>query len=118
MVGIPEGSLAGAFLVKGRYSTDLRDSRIADVVVRPFPTSPQDHGTGEHDRRSNQPERLSVQTATSHNPTLGHRIHFVYRTSGWWLSEVDAERRPPVDLTAPPVPDFPLGLLPAGVRID
>jgi hypothetical protein len=105
-------------LVKGRYSTDLRDSRIADVVVRPFPTSPQDHRTGEHERGSNQAERLSVQPATSHNPTLGHRIHFVYRTSGRRLSEVDAERRPPVDLTAPPVPDFPHGLLPAGVRTD
>src|SRR5215204_863485 len=105
-------------LVKGGYSTDLCDSRIADVVVGPFPTSPQDHRTGEHQRGSNQPERLSVQPAISHSPTLGHRIHFVYRTSGRRLSEVDAERRPAVDLTAPPVPDFPHGLLPAGVRTD
>lgn len=51
MVGIRKG--VSPELVKGRYSTDLRDSRIADVVVRPFPTSPQDHGTGEYDRRSN-----------------------------------------------------------------
>src|SRR5215217_1200178 len=36
--------------LEGRYSTDLqRDSRIADVVVRPpIPTNPQEHRTGEH----------------------------------------------------------------------
>ena len=92
MIGIPDAGLSE--LVKCRYSTDLqRDSRIADVVVRPgLPTNPQERRTSEHEQRGYQAERLGVQSAISHNPTLGHRIRFVYRTSGWWLSQVDAER--------------------------
>jgi hypothetical protein len=37
-----------------RYSPDLpRDSRVADVVVRPAsPTNPQEHRTGEQEQRS------------------------------------------------------------------
>jgi hypothetical protein len=69
--------------VAGRNSTDLqRDSRVADVVVRPAsPTNPQEHRTGEHEQRSHQTERLGVQPAISHKPTLGRRIHFVYCTA-------------------------------------
>lgn len=76
----------------------LRDSRVADVVVRPgSPTNPEEHPTGEHQQRSDQAERLGVHPAISHEPTLGRQIHFVYcarrRVSRLWAaSSTDADR--------------------------
>jgi hypothetical protein len=49
MVGVPKR--VGPRAPKGRYSIDLqRDSRVADVVVRPpIPANPQEHRTDEHE---------------------------------------------------------------------
>jgi hypothetical protein len=78
----------------GSVSVDLqRDSWVADVVVRPgSPTNPQEHRTGEHEQRSHQAQPLGVHPPISHRPTLGRRIHFVYRSSGLWLSEFNTAR--------------------------
>jgi hypothetical protein len=50
------------------------------VVRRASPTNPQEHRTCEHEQRSHYAERLGVQPAISHKPTLCRPTHFVYCT--------------------------------------
>jgi hypothetical protein len=59
--------------LNGRLSTDLQgDSRVANVVVGPGSAkNPQKHRTGEDEQGSDKAERLGVQPAISHAPTLG-----------------------------------------------
>jgi hypothetical protein len=103
--------------LNGRLSTDLQgDSRVANVVVGPGSAkNPQKHRTGEDEQNSDEAERLGVQPAISHEPTLGLRAPL--RLPRWPVGAVQLDAGPDLNpMGFVPGLDFLLHACPLGSR--